>query len=107
MLWKSSFLFFLVFVMVFVSCEMGQQLTNIFEDIAIKFEQLNWYSYPMEFQRVLPTILIGAQELIIITCFGIFDGSREQLKRVNSNLQELNHLMFSHKGSVFECALPN
>lgn len=42
-LWKAIFLFFLVFGLIFVSCEVGQRLTDTFDEIDYQLEQLDWY----------------------------------------------------------------
>lgn len=82
LLWKSIFLFLIVFGMVFFPCEVGQQITDTFNDINDKFEQLDWYLLPIEVQRMLPTILVGLQKPIVLGCFGIVSGSRDQFKKV-------------------------
>lgn len=69
--------------MVFLPCELGQRLTTTCEQVDYDFEQLAWYLFPMEVQRILPTILIGLQEPVLLRCFGIVDGSREQFKKVS------------------------
>lgn len=83
--WKSSALFFCVFGLVFLSCEIGQRLTDTFDEIYRKFKKSAWYLFPIEVQRMLPTILIGVQETIVFDCFGILDISREQFKKVNTD----------------------
>lgn len=62
---------------------MGQQLTNLFEKISSRFDRLDWYLFPIGVKRLLPTILINTQEPIVIGCFGMMDGSRDQFKKVN------------------------
>lgn len=69
---------------VFLSCEIGQRLTNAFNDITDRFERLDWYLFPTQIQRLLPTITMNTHVPIVIDCFGVVDGSREQFKRVSS-----------------------
>lgn len=70
--------------MVFFPCEVGQRLTNTLNEIDYEFEQLDWYLFPFEVQRVLPTILSGVQKPIVLGCFGTVSGSRDQFKKVIS-----------------------
>lgn len=82
MVWDSIFYGAWVFGLVLFSCEMGQRFTNLFERITDRFGQLNWYLFPIEKQRMLPTIIINAQEPIIFECFGLINGSRDQFNKV-------------------------
>lgn len=85
MLWK--FIFYCGSVVGFTcfSCEIGQRVTNLFEEIADRFNLLSWYLFPLKVQQLLPTIMINMDETIVIGCFGMLDGSRDQLKKVKSN----------------------
>lgn len=95
MLWQSIFLFFGMFGTVFVVCEIGHQLTLLaFENIDYDFEQLDWYLFPIEVQRMLPSILIGVQKPIFVGCFGIVEASRDQFQKVNQISMRNYHLKF-------------
>lgn len=83
-LWNSIFLGIGVLGTSIFVCEAGQRLTDKFDEISYKFKQLNWYLYPIAIQQMLPTILIGVQKPIFIECYGIFDCSREQFKKVHA-----------------------
>lgn len=85
LLWKSIIFTFFVLGLAFFSCDFGQRLTNKFDGIIYDFGQLDWYLFPIEILRMLPTILVGVQEPIVIECFGIISGSRDQFKKVKSN----------------------
>lgn len=69
---------------VFVACEIGQRLTDAIYEIVFEFDQLNWYLFPIEIRRMLPTIMMNTQKPIAMGCFGIAVGSRDQFKQVNS-----------------------
>ena len=69
--------------MVFFLCEICQQFTNLFEKITDLLQQSKWYLFPNEVQRLLPIIIINAQQPIVIGCFGMVQGSRDQFKQVN------------------------
>lgn len=83
MVWNSIFYGGWVFGLVFVSCEVGQQLTNLFEKINDRFDQLSWYLFSMKVQRLLPAVMINIQEPIVFECFGMINGSRDQFSKVN------------------------
>lgn len=68
-----------------IDVNIGQSLTNASEEIIKEFELLGWYLFPIEAQRLLPTILIIVQEPIAVGCFGIIVASRDQFKKANSN----------------------
>lgn len=75
-----------MFGLVFFSCEIGQQFTNLFEEITDQFDQLNWYLFPMKVQQLLPTAMMNVNEVLIIGCYGTMNGSRDQFKKVNHRL---------------------
>lgn len=85
-LWSSIYHGCIVLSLLFFTCEIGQQITDKFEEISYEFNQLDWYLFPIKVQQMLPTIMINAQEPFIIGCYGIFFNSREQFKLVNSEL---------------------
>lgn len=64
-------------------CEIGQQFTNTLGEIIYEIEQLDWYLFPAEVQRMLPTIITGVQKPIVVGCFGVCYSSREQFKKVS------------------------
>lgn len=69
---------------VFVPCECGQRLTNGFHEVTDFFEkEMDWYLFPIEIQKLLPIIISNTHIPIVVDCFEVFDGSREQFKRVN------------------------
>lgn len=83
MVWNSIFYGGWVLGLVFISCEIGQQLTNLFEDINDRFDRLNWYLFPLKVQQLLPVVMINIQEPIVFQCFGMINGSRDQFQKVN------------------------
>lgn len=106
MLWKSIFYGVTIFMVVFFSCEIGQRVTNLFEEITDRFDQLNWYLFPLKVQRLLPTIMINMNEAIVIGCFGLMQGNRNQLKNVNPKLNLIktsylvNNCIFPFRWSI-------
>lgn len=56
--------------LVFVVCEVGQRFSNAFEELDVLISQTNWYLFPYKVQRMLPMIIVNAQQPIGIKCFG-------------------------------------
>lgn len=92
-LWKSIFYLGSVVGLIFFSCEVGQQITNLFEEIADRFDLLSWYLFPIKVQRLLPTVTINMNETIVVGCFGMLNGSRDQLKKVKNKFQKSCYYM--------------
>lgn len=68
---------------VFVVCEIGEQLKNVFIQIDDLFEQLKWYLFPINVQQLLPIIIANVQQESTINCFGSLPCARETFKKVN------------------------
>lgn len=70
------------FGIIFLTCELGQRLTNAFEQIQDEIKKFEWYLFSSEIQQMLPTILIVSQQSIELECFGSISGLRETFKKV-------------------------
>lgn len=70
----------MVFFFAFV--ELGQRITNAFDDIDETIGQFDWYLFPIGVQKMLPTILIHAQKPVTLDCFGKISCLRESFKKV-------------------------
>lgn len=46
---------------IFVGCELGQRISNAFDEIVHEFDEFNWYQFPNEINRLLPMILADTQ----------------------------------------------
>lgn len=55
---------------IFIACELGQRLSNTFDEICDQMERFNWYSFPDELKAMLPIIIIVVQHPVEINCFG-------------------------------------
>lgn len=69
-------LIFYVNVGIGVVCEIGQQIFDLFEDIIDKFDQIDWYPYPIEIKRTLPTVFGIAQKPVYLKFFGSITASK-------------------------------
>lgn len=72
------------FVLIFIYCEFGERVNIGCEEIYDVICQLNWYSYPIEMQRMIPNILIATEQSVIVKGFGNCSCTRESLKKVCS-----------------------
>lgn len=79
-----AFQVFYAFVVVFITCELGERLMSEFSDIANVIGQFDWYLLPPEVQKTLPTIIINAQQAVNIECFGSMNTCRESFQQVKS-----------------------
>lgn len=67
---------------VFICCELGERLAIVYDQLDSNIGQFHWYLFPLEIQRLLPLIMINAQQPIILVCFGSISANRETFKKV-------------------------
>lgn len=79
------------FGLIFVVCELSQRVTNAFEDLNDVIAEFNWYLFPSKLKKMLPTIMIVAQQPIEFECFGSISCSREAFKKVCSKSNSLKY----------------
>lgn len=72
------------FGLVLLACELSQRVTLAFDEISDITDQLDWYLFPNELQRILPIFLIGVQEPVNFYCFASITCSRATFKSVSS-----------------------
>lgn len=92
----DSTMLFLTIVDIFYSfgvvclvCEIGQQISNAYDDIDDIINQLDWYLFPYQIQRMLPMVFINSQESVTLQCFGSISCDRDNSKKVS--LDKLNY----------------
>lgn len=71
------------FGVIFIACEVGQSITNSFDEVSDVFGQLNWYKFPSEIRWMLPVILVMVQKSVSFICFGSTLCNRDALNKVN------------------------
>lgn len=69
---------------VYVICEIGKRASEAFEEIDDKIGALDWYLFPTQIQKILPIIMMDAQQIIALECFGSIFCNRETFKNVRS-----------------------
>ena len=82
------------FGMVFMICELGQRISNAFEEIDDVIAQFNWYLFSDELKRMLPIILMNTQAPVVFECFGSISCSREAFKKVRETKIQFNQICF-------------
>lgn len=70
------------FVFMFMICELGQRMNDAFDKIDSTIEKLDWYLFPNEIQRMVPTIMAIAQQPVTLRCFGSIVCTRDVFKDV-------------------------
>lgn len=71
-----------IFCTVFMCCELGQRISNEFNDINGLIDQFQWYRFPNKIKRILPMTMTMAQKPVSIQCFGGFSCCRDTFKKV-------------------------
>lgn len=70
------------FVNILFFCEFGKMVTGNFQDLDDIIFQWDWNSFPIEVQRMLPTILISTQKPIVLCGIANIVCDRESFKKV-------------------------
>lgn len=70
------------FVIIFVACECGQNVTLQFEKFSNTLSQCKWYFLPIELQRMLITVMINTQHPTYIQGYGNIECTRYSFKKV-------------------------
>lgn len=69
--------------MVYLVSELGQQISNTYEDIEDIIGQFGWYLLPQKIMQIFPIILINSQEPATVQCIGSISCDRDVAKKVN------------------------
>lgn len=75
-------------LLVLIACECGQRFCNSFDETNDVLNQINFHLLPIDVQRLLPTVMIYAQEPLLVRFFGSLCLSREQFKKVNVTIDK-------------------
>lgn len=76
----------MAFGVIIVACEVGQRISNAFENIDFATDQYRWYLFPEQVKRMLPVILMNLQVPVELPIFGSFCCDRSAFKQVSMNL---------------------
>lgn len=81
------------FGLIFISCELGQRMSDAFNEFNDVIDQSKWYLFPNKLKRILPTIMVVSQEPFVFECFGGISCCREVFQNVRYTNQ-LNYFTF-------------
>lgn len=82
MLFSLVSLTFWSFSLAFFFCEFGELISNNYNGLPIGLYDNKWYLYSLDEQRLMPTILIGTQDVVRLRGFGNAQCTREAFKTV-------------------------
>lgn len=96
MLFESVFCGFWSIILVFSACEFGQRFSNAFDSFDDELGQFDWYLQPIGIQRMLPMIIVNAQQPMLVQCYGNVPCGRETFKKVKQTheMHKTNRLLF-------------
>lgn len=86
----TSVVTFWAFVQIFIFCNLGENVSNRFVEIKDMIYYCDWYTFPNGLQKLLPTIMMSAQEPVIIHGFANLSCTRDSFKKVFFFLSKLN-----------------
>lgn len=76
------------FVLIFLFSELGERLTNQFNEINKEILDYDWYAFPISIQKLIPTILTGTQDPVVIRGYGNINCTRDTFKQVNPSINQ-------------------
>lgn len=69
----------------FVFCEFGEGVRAQFEQVDELIYECDWYEFPLEIQRILPTVFLLGQQPVLLKGFANLICTREAFKKVDQN----------------------
>lgn len=73
---------FWTFVVMFMSCYIGEKVTTAFEELSDEIYQCEWDTFPYKVQHLLPNIILVAQQSVYIEANGGFTCTHNTYKKV-------------------------
>ena len=80
-------LMFWAFASMFFYCDFGERVCGGFEAVHNTIEECNWYQLPIEIQKMLLTVMMADQSVVLKGFANVF-ATRESFKLVISFLNE-------------------
>lgn len=71
------------FIQIFLFCEFGERLTRQFININKELAECDWYKFPLNIRKLLPMVLNGTQNPLVLTGIGQLKCTRETFKAVS------------------------
>lgn len=79
---KPLVLLYWSFLQILLFCDFGERLTGRFDEIDLTLFECNWYTFPMEIQKMLPMLLMSTQSPVVLQGFPNVSCTREAFKKV-------------------------
>lgn len=89
------------FGLICIYCELCERIRYGFKEISNAIYNLDWYTYPLEVQRMLPTIVNYAQQSVELEAFGNIPFTRDTFKRVIHKVYYTIFQFLSNKIKVY------
>lgn len=83
---------FWAFTQMGIVCNFGEIMSNKFGGIDDTIYGCDWYTFPNDIQRMLPIILAGAQQPVILMGFANLTCTREAFKKVGSSTKSIKNV---------------
>lgn len=80
---RPCILMFWSFIHVFMFCDLGEKVSNGFDTLNESIFIGDWYTLPIEIQRILPTILLATQKPVTLRGFGNIPCMRQTFRKVS------------------------
>lgn len=93
---STLFIGFWSFVAIFCTCELGEQVADTFIKFNDEIGQCRWYTFPIELQRMLATVILNAQQPVIIQGYGRALCTRNAFNKVKSASSSLSVAIMSY-----------
>lgn len=84
------------FFALYIICELGQRLSDAFEEINELIDQFQWYRFHKNMKRILPTAMIIVQKPVSVECFGSLLCGREVFKKVWCEIESIRTFSSLH-----------
>lgn len=88
---KPMFIILWSFGQIFLFCNLAENVTIQYEELEDTIYQCDWYLFSADVQKILPTIIMCAQDPVIIKGFGVLC-TREVFKKVNFQIKNYFNL---------------
>lgn len=72
--WSSS--------LTFIPCELSERISIAYFEVCDAVDELDWYLFPIEMQKLVPIVMVNSQAPIALRCFGSVFCGRDVFKKV-------------------------
>lgn len=80
-----------------IVCELSQRLNVEYEECSSMASEFDWYRFPIEIQRIYPTILAFIQQPMEMRCVGGTPSDRKSFKYVSVYITSTTQIIHSFR----------